>query len=343
MAEVAGLVLGTVGLAALFQSCIELFDRFELGRNFASDYRLARTKIGLLHARLSRWGGVLCVEAPGYEHPALRQNWQSEQDIIASSLNGIRDLFQNASLLAGKYDSSTSKPKTVTIGLFRKRDSVVAASGSAQVIRLPAWSSIAKRTRWAVHHKSKLDGFVQDLSFLIENLEKVKYRLAMSSTRSLAPCKPVPKRTVEESAKDGLPRHESSGRAPLPSNTQANGPKLGSSEQTRLVSELVGMENAHSTVNNQFDNTNHTAMFGNLGSSGIEGKNHIVHSNTFKNKGGFTLFGNAASGEEVSKAAQGCMISEDILDNSSDTSGGTYSSAGTLQDPPNRDSPHRGT
>lgn len=65
MAVVTGLVMGTIALASLYSVCIELFDVFELSRNYGYDYRLACTKISLLRARFYHWGGTLKVEEQG--------------------------------------------------------------------------------------------------------------------------------------------------------------------------------------------------------------------------------------------------------------------------------------
>lgn len=42
-----------------------------------------------------------------------------------------------------------------------------------------AWAILKKRTVWAIHEKQKFDGFIQDLSFLIDSLEKVVGRTIM--------------------------------------------------------------------------------------------------------------------------------------------------------------------
>jgi hypothetical protein len=112
MADVSGLVIGTIGLASLFTTCIELLDCFELGGNYAYDYQLACTEMCLLKARLSGWGASLNLGALGHEHLALRRHWTEEQDVVGRSLFGIKEIFENASLLAEKCKLTPRRSRT---------------------------------------------------------------------------------------------------------------------------------------------------------------------------------------------------------------------------------------
>jgi hypothetical protein len=182
MAEVAGLVLGTVALASLYRTCVELFESFELGRNYTYDYQLACTKVSLLRARLRSWGNLLNIEKPGDESPALRDLWAEEQDVIGGSLCGIRDIFENTSLLIERYKLTPQrswaeryKPSLKTKSTERLH---LQAPGTGHAASR-AWNTLRKRTTWAIHDKTKFDGFLADLGFLVDNLEKVVERLAM--------------------------------------------------------------------------------------------------------------------------------------------------------------------
>ena len=181
MADVSGLILGTIALASLFKTCIELFDYFELGRNHAYDYQLACTKIALLKARLSTWGISLRIELPGEEHPALRQHWAEEHEVIGRSLFGIKDIFGNASLLAEKYRLTPRRSRSFRSFIQHRGGEQHPIDDDTNPTKPSAtsWSFLRKRTVWAIHDKQKFERFIQDLSFLIENLEKVTQRLSM--------------------------------------------------------------------------------------------------------------------------------------------------------------------
>ena len=92
-AEIAGLAIGTIALATLFTTCLELFDCFELGRNYVDDYALACAKLGLLRGRLHTWGKALRVTEPGLENAALREQWSATRDAVGCSSFGLRRLL----------------------------------------------------------------------------------------------------------------------------------------------------------------------------------------------------------------------------------------------------------
>ncbi|KXL50472.1 hypothetical protein M433DRAFT_132187 [Acidomyces richmondensis BFW] len=57
--ETAGLVIGGVGLAALFDTCITTFEYIDAGRNYGKVYQKAVLKLATLELRLSRWGSTV--------------------------------------------------------------------------------------------------------------------------------------------------------------------------------------------------------------------------------------------------------------------------------------------
>lgn len=181
MADVTGLVIGVIALASLFSTCIDLFDRFELGRNYASDYQLACTKLCLLRARLSSWGLTLNVGTPGHEHPKLRRHWTEEEEVVGRTLLSIKEIFENAAIMSEKYQLTPARSRAFrSVVAFRaNKQSVESDKTLALQTSTSSWALLRKRTVWAVHDKQKFDNFVQDLSFLVDNLEKVIERLDM--------------------------------------------------------------------------------------------------------------------------------------------------------------------
>ena len=184
MADLAGLLLGTVALASVFGSCVELFEWFELAQNHEYDYHIACTKLSLLYSRLKTWGASLGVAESGHEHPMLRQRWKEEREIIGRSLLGIKQIFEDAALLAGKYKLTAEVPRAdqPTLPSQTKGLLTEVADRRPPKTKTGFWRSLRKRTVWAIHDKQKFDGFIGDLSFLIANLETVGDRIAKSSS-----------------------------------------------------------------------------------------------------------------------------------------------------------------
>ena len=182
MAEVAGLATGAIALASLFSTCIDLFNRFELGKNYRHDYELACTKVLLLRTRIIGWGDSLNVQAPGLEDKMLRQHWPEVRDTVTRSLLGINAIFGNASLLADQYNKTSTKSGSYFSPQYSTKDYSEPICGRQHPkLRYKSWFLLRRKTVWAFHDKGKLDCLIQDLEFLVGNLEKVIERLNMTT------------------------------------------------------------------------------------------------------------------------------------------------------------------
>ncbi|KAL9115327.1 MAG: hypothetical protein Q9227_000648 [Pyrenula ochraceoflavens] len=186
MADVAGLVIGAVTLASLFSTCVELFGYFELGSKCGRDYSLACTKLGLLKARLTRWGLTLNIQVPGYEASDLREHWSAEKDVIGQSLYGISAIFSDTSILIERYRLAPNRRRKLRPLAFRLKD-IPSPNLDHHQSSISTWSFLRKRTLWAIHDKARFDDLINDLSFLIENLEKVAYRVQMAPEKKVHP------------------------------------------------------------------------------------------------------------------------------------------------------------
>jgi hypothetical protein len=92
MAEVAGLAIGGVALASLFDTCMRTFKRINAGKNCGRDYQEAALKITLLGNRLSRWEDLYRTTAPS---STIREGYLAEAALesINSSLDRLMDLL----------------------------------------------------------------------------------------------------------------------------------------------------------------------------------------------------------------------------------------------------------
>lgn len=307
MADVAGLIFGTVAVASLFSTCIELFECFELGTHYAYDYQLACTKVALLKARLSTWGVSLGIDKPGYEHPALHQHWTAEQEAISRSLSGIKEIFENTSLLAEKYRLTPRRSRTFRSVVSHQVNQLRSGPENPTIPKRSAtgWPALKKRTVWAIHDKQKFDGFIQDLSFLIGNLEKVAGRTVMPALKK-DPELVMPPQTSEAGQKalvvppgnnpstkcKEVPPHQ-------PVQTSTNPPTYAHRRGERLnIDEVVLKLDGAIYTGCQFTEGGSIVM-GNVGES-VKQRNMYNGSQTAKN--GFAVMGN------VSDKAASCLL-----------------------------------
>lgn len=161
-AEVAGLAIGVAALASAFTTCVDFLEYFELGRNYFYDYDIACTKINLLHKRLSIWGCDTRIQHLNDEHPSLRD--PTKRDVIAASLLRLSAILTNTELLRQKYDL---RPVTHAKLEF-PRPSNPHCKGHRH------WPlHLRKRTTWSIRDKAKFDSFIADVSFLLDNMERI--------------------------------------------------------------------------------------------------------------------------------------------------------------------------
>ena len=159
-AEAAGLAMGVITIASLFTTCIELLDYFELGKNYLYDYELACAKVNLLHKRLSTWGCETRIKDLDDEYSSFGE--LPKHDAVKNSLLNLRAILSNTENLRKKYDL---------------RPASQAKSESKKQARSERWADwslqLRRRTTWSIRDRAKFDRFIDDISFLIENLEKV--------------------------------------------------------------------------------------------------------------------------------------------------------------------------
>jgi hypothetical protein len=290
MADASGLVIGAIAMASLFSTCIDLFDRFELGRNYAYDYDIACTKLYLLKARLEGWGISLNLRAPGREHPALRRHWREEQDVVGRSLFGIKEIFENASLLAEKYKLTPERPRTfrnVVLHPSKGLDSKSPEPNSARNTD-SRWSHLRKRTVWAIHDKQKFDDFIENLSFLIENLEKVTKRIEMRSPKQ----DPVTSRPGRSPMSDDRFTSQTRSESPSKKGTATSGERSVMPDSIqRLAAQMSG--------NVYMSNQEIVSAVGIMGNVGESKKRHIYTGTQTVMVHGFGVMGDVSESAAV--------------------------------------------
>lgn len=199
MAEAAGLVLGAVALASLFQTAVEFLEYFEVARNSQADRRIATTKINLLEVRLKQWGRDLGIHEVGQECDGWlreRLHYLEEGGIIAECLVGISSILGNASELSKKYGLDKRKRlswsslsfRSTRLGQEPRRQASNARACCPRafpIINIPRnTASLGSKVTWAVRDKKKFESLILELDFLVTNLERVSDHLRRPSTPS---------------------------------------------------------------------------------------------------------------------------------------------------------------
>lgn len=176
MAEAAGLAVGTIALATLFQTCLDILDYIDDARNMDSDRERGESKLGLLKIRLKHWGEDLQVLHPGHEDGGLREHWPEESGTISRSLTGITEILSDASQLCCKYALYKSKAALRHPGLQLSKVEIE-QKAAPRGNNYRSLASLKYRATWVFRDKRKLASLLTELDFFITNLERVTTRV----------------------------------------------------------------------------------------------------------------------------------------------------------------------
>jgi hypothetical protein len=96
--EPAGLAVGVIALAGLFNNAVDCFEYVQLGRNFSGSFQTNIIKLDNARLRLSRWGQSIGLGGDLEEVQSLDSATLSPEDTArAEALIGqIQELFAKA-------------------------------------------------------------------------------------------------------------------------------------------------------------------------------------------------------------------------------------------------------
>src|ERR1700733_6721727 len=111
MAEIFGIVASSLGIAALFNNCVDCFEYIQLGRHLGRDYERCQLKLDIAKTRLGRWGQAVAIN----DDSRFASNLSSDTQIqlVRSILEEIMLLFQMAQKTAKRYEISAKQEDLV--------------------------------------------------------------------------------------------------------------------------------------------------------------------------------------------------------------------------------------
>ncbi|KAJ4201636.1 hypothetical protein NW767_006723 [Fusarium falciforme] len=174
MAEVFGIVTGAIGLAGLFQECIECFEYVQLGRNFAHDFGRYHLKLEIAERRFHRWVKAVNIN----ENP--RFNAPDEDDTLVQEVQAILEeialLFQTIQKSSKRYTIKASKEDLECLTeenlqpVFRRL-----RAGWTNVARRPSQKrvNLAKKVSWALYDVKNFEKLIDQISRFLNDLESL--------------------------------------------------------------------------------------------------------------------------------------------------------------------------
>lgn len=165
MAEVAGLVIGAISLASLFDSVVNNFDRVQVGREFNETRQRYLLQLEVLKLRLHRWRDAVS-KLLEVGDPAVKQ---ADGNLVKRHLSDIQSLFKKEEELSKPYKVTTNKAEDEE----SKKDWLVKSLQCLSRKHCADAPSVRSQVRWAIRGKKEFEGLVADVSVQVSNLEQI--------------------------------------------------------------------------------------------------------------------------------------------------------------------------
>jgi hypothetical protein len=176
MAEVAGLVMGAVGVlgvAGLYSTCLQTLEQIDTAKNLEKSANPLHARLVTAMHLYRDWGyrnGVRDGNLESSYHPALDE--PSARRAIFLLLANIEDMLADQKRLSDRYGMSAIPTLRLPsdVAEIRKEMSTMDLNSSKKGWKL--------RARWAITDRTKFAGFVAELEVIVDRL----FMLAPSQT-----------------------------------------------------------------------------------------------------------------------------------------------------------------
>jgi hypothetical protein len=169
MAEVAGLVVGGVALASLFESCMLTFDLIDAGKNCSRDYQEAALIITLLGSRLRRWEEAYRTVSPS--------NTARDGELAEQALESVNSNLESLCKTAERYQQKDKSTNIASLTDRLQKMHVSSARSTGSTTGSKTKPSLRSKIIWALHDKPKVETIIQTVRFKIEELESLSQSL----------------------------------------------------------------------------------------------------------------------------------------------------------------------
>ncbi|KXX79303.1 Heterokaryon incompatibility protein S [Madurella mycetomatis] len=171
MAEPFGIIAGALGVAGLFNNCVDCFEYVQLGR-FGRDYERCQLRLDIAKTRLGRWGEAVKIN----DDPRFRSSTPTDKPVqlAQSIIEEIVLLFESARKTSRRYELSADQQDMV---VFEDKD--MKPVGRALHRRLKDLAcrrqkdtSLVKKTAWPLYDGKSLEKIIDQITDFIDELEK---------------------------------------------------------------------------------------------------------------------------------------------------------------------------
>jgi hypothetical protein len=168
--EVAGMAIGSAGLAAVVGTCLSAFEYMDSGRQYGKEYQTMVLRLSVLELRLSRWGEpVQFGENTEGQRFAITPN-QAEQ--VEALLGHIQAEITKAKSDSAKYTLPTSGRSEAATNGTRSLEEL-AQRFRSRALHRQRRTPVLGKVKWALRDKRRLNDLVAGVKESIDDLEKL--------------------------------------------------------------------------------------------------------------------------------------------------------------------------
>ncbi|KAF2824804.1 small s protein [Ophiobolus disseminans] len=195
MAEAAGLVVGVVALAGLFNNTVKCFEFVQLGRAFGKNFQSSQLKLDNARLRLSRWGKSLGLYGGVQDTVLLQEHFGSEANVkhAEALLGQIVELFAEAEGVSNRYKGWT-EPRDGSLVVYNPQTDLAPAMAKLHkkmrqlAIERQNRSGVRQKANWAFYQEKQFRQPIEDITNLVNNLDNL-FPAVQQSQRDLCDTK----------------------------------------------------------------------------------------------------------------------------------------------------------
>jgi hypothetical protein len=167
----AGVIIGSLALASLFNTCIECFEYVQLGKRFGSDYETYLLKLDIVRLRLSRWGEAVNITGDRPASKSLSHVSGQDAETAKNLLGKFANAFQEVEALSNKFRLK-SKPEDLLVDnkVGDLTTQVLHEKMRDLARRRQKRTDFAKKTAWALYEHKHFEKLLNDVTIFVDGL-----------------------------------------------------------------------------------------------------------------------------------------------------------------------------
>ncbi|OAK94517.1 hypothetical protein IQ06DRAFT_298529 [Phaeosphaeriaceae sp. SRC1lsM3a] len=178
--EAAGLAVGVVALAGLFNNAVGCFEYVQLGHNFGTNFQTSLLKLDNARLRLSRWGQAVGLSGDLEGAQSLQEATVRKEDIDNAEriLGQLLDLFVEAERLSAKYKASV-KPDNSALTILDVQADMDDLGRSLHDkmrnlgIKRQNNTLLRQKVKWALYEEKHFKRLIEDIVDLVGALLEI--------------------------------------------------------------------------------------------------------------------------------------------------------------------------